>query len=124
MIRRRAPRDCKKDAVINLYNDGLTTPQIAEKLGVRRQYVSGVVSRARKAGVITTYNQIATREGKLSARRFWEKTKLKTGTMSAILDEMSEEVRMHYALKCANGGYETLAELFADELIERFFEGQ
>lgn len=58
-----------------------------------------------------------------SVWRIYRKKRIRGGTMSQLLDFMSPDIQEHYVAKAVNGGYESIAEAMADELIESYFEG-
>ena len=58
-----------------------------------------------------------------SVLRFYRSKSIRGGTMSQLLDFMSPDIQEHYVAKAVNGGYESIAEAMADELIESYFEG-
>jgi len=57
-----------------------------------------------------------------SVWRFYRSKRIKGGTISQLLDQMSPDLQEHYVAKAINGGYESIAEALADELIEGYFE--
>lgn len=58
-----------------------------------------------------------------SVWRFYRDKGIRGGTISQLLDQMSPDIQEHYVAKAVNGGYESIAEAMADELIESYFEG-
>lgn len=115
-----------EDKIIELYSAGLKPAIIADRLKLDPVKVRGKVQQLRKKGVITNYtrNKADPYYVESTARKIYVQKKLKSGTMSQLLDMMSPEIQDHYIDLTINGGYESIAEAFADILIDRYFEGK
>jgi hypothetical protein len=59
-----------------------------------------------------------------TARKIYIMKRMKSGSMSQLLDYMSPEIQDYYIDKTINGGYESIAEALADDLIELYFNRQ
>jgi hypothetical protein len=57
-----------------------------------------------------------------SVWRIYRKKRIKGGTISQLLDQMSPELQEHYVAMSINGGYSSIAEALSDVLIEKYFE--
>lgn len=59
-----------------------------------------------------------------SVWRFYRRKRIRGGTISQLLDQMSPELQEHFVAKAINGGYSSIAEALADELLEAYFNQQ
>ena len=110
--------------IVEYYSQGIQPIVIADRLGMDPSHVRSKIQNLRGKGIITNYTR--GRTGSVSsestARQIYLSKGLKSGSMSRMLDQMSEDVRTYFIEKTINDGYETISEMVADILIDHYFE--
>ena len=110
--------------IVEYYSQGIQPIVIADRLGMEPSLVRSKIQNLRGKGIITNYTRGRTgsEPSYSTARKVYVERGLKSGSMSLMLDQMSEEVQKYFLDKTVNDGYDTIAEMVADILIDHYFE--
>ena len=110
--------------IVEYYSQGIQPIVIADRLGMDPSLVRSKIQNLRGKGIITNYTRGRTGStaSDSTVRQIYLSKGLKSGSMSRMLDQMSEEVQDYFIEKTINDGYGTIAEMVADILIDHYFE--
>lgn len=108
----------KQASVIRKISKGMTYKDVAAQLGMPMGSVSGIVNRARERGELSP---VMPRKGSY-IRAYVRANDQKFGRISSAASNLSDDAVRWVVDRTVAGGYESVAEMLIDEILERYEE--